>query len=236
MTQSTIFAADARLSPTDPYLQVSSSPYMRRTAYATFSRLPCESHCPSVFSGSPSQCMDRKYTGKQSSSPSHLRYLSSAQYSLVFLPVSVLAPGTPQSYAPSQGLLTGRMFDLGWYRLPQLFWSIVLVIAVFLIPECTKYWHFVLVQGIMLGVRLGLFQKASTSLNAPSDSVRMPVWPSDGRCDSLVCAQHTCMRRVVPTLTLAPSQEAQIVRVRIGRARERIWRDGVPDCRPQAAG
>ncbi|KZV82065.1 MFS general substrate transporter [Exidia glandulosa HHB12029] len=71
--------------------------------------------------------------------PSTIAWIGSIQYSLVFFP----------------GLLTGRMFDLGWYRIPQLFWSIVLVVAVFLVAECTKYWHFVLVQGIMLGLASG---------------------------------------------------------------------------------
>lgn len=60
-----------------------------------------------------------------------------SQYSLVFLP----------------GLLFGRLFDLGHFRVPFLVSSILLVLATFLIAECTKYWHFVICQGIAIGVR-----------------------------------------------------------------------------------
>ncbi|EJD49716.1 MFS general substrate transporter [Auricularia subglabra TFB-10046 SS5] len=71
--------------------------------------------------------------------PSTIAWIGSIQYSLVFFP----------------GLLTGRMFDLGWYRLPQLFWSVIQVASVFLIAECTQYWHFLLVQGILVGLSSG---------------------------------------------------------------------------------
>lgn len=60
----------------------------------------------------------------------------SDQYALIFLP----------------GLLTGRMFDLGIFKVPFAIASVVLVASCFIAAECTKYWHFLLVQGIVLGV------------------------------------------------------------------------------------
>lgn len=51
-----------------------------------------------------------------------------------------------------QGLFTGRLFDLGHFRLPMFIFSVTLVASTFLIAECTQYWHFVLCQGIALGV------------------------------------------------------------------------------------
>lgn len=63
------------------------------------------------------------------------------QYSLVFLP----------------GLVTGRMFDIGYFKLPYLFASILLVVATFLVGECTKYWQFLLCQGFAIGVRFRSF-------------------------------------------------------------------------------
>jgi hypothetical protein len=58
------------------------------------------------------------------------------QYSLVFLP----------------GLLVGRLFDLGWFRLPFAMGSVSLVLSAFLIAQCTEYWHFIICQGLMVGV------------------------------------------------------------------------------------
>jgi hypothetical protein len=60
-----------------------------------------------------------------------------AQYALVFLP----------------GLIAGRLLDLGHFRLPFLFGSILVVISSVITAECKKYWHFLLCQGILTGVR-----------------------------------------------------------------------------------
>ena len=58
------------------------------------------------------------------------------QYSLTFLPC----------------LITGRLFDIGYYKGPLLAASVVLVAATFLVAECTQYWHFLLCQGFAIGV------------------------------------------------------------------------------------
>lgn len=52
----------------------------------------------------------------------------------------------------SQGLLTGRLFDLGYYRAPQLMAAALLIVGTFLAAECKEYWQFLLCQGIAIGV------------------------------------------------------------------------------------
>ncbi|TFK46696.1 MFS general substrate transporter [Heliocybe sulcata] len=73
-------------------------------------------------------------------SASSLAWIGSIQYSLVFFP----------------GLVSGRLFDLGYFRLPFTLASILLLVATFLTAECTKYWHFLLCQGLGIGLASGV--------------------------------------------------------------------------------
>ncbi|KAF7308875.1 MFS domain-containing protein [Mycena kentingensis (nom. inval.)] len=73
-------------------------------------------------------------------SPSDIAWIGSIQYSLVFLP----------------GLVTGRLFDLGYFRIPCLVASTLLVALTFLVGECHQYWHFVLCQGVGIGLMAGM--------------------------------------------------------------------------------
>ncbi|KIY72377.1 MFS general substrate transporter [Cylindrobasidium torrendii FP15055 ss-10] len=74
------------------------------------------------------------------SDASKIAWIGSVQYALILLP----------------GLLTGRMFDLGHFKLPNFFASIILILATFLVAECTKYWHFLLCQGFVIGLSCGV--------------------------------------------------------------------------------
>ncbi|KAK0463488.1 major facilitator superfamily domain-containing protein [Desarmillaria tabescens] len=74
------------------------------------------------------------------SSASTIAWIGSIQYSLVFLP----------------GLVTGRMFDLGYFKIPYFLASILLVGATFLVGECTKYWQLLLCQGFAIGLSCGM--------------------------------------------------------------------------------
>ena len=58
------------------------------------------------------------------------------QYALVFFPA----------------LISGRLFDIGYFRLPLLIASANLVLCTLLIAECHEYWHFLLCQGFGVGV------------------------------------------------------------------------------------
>jgi MFS transporter, MCT family, solute carrier family 16 (monocarboxylic acid transporters), member 10 len=62
------------------------------------------------------------------------------QYSLIFLP----------------GLPMGRLFDKGYFKLPLLCASVILVGATFIIAECKEYWEFLLVQGFVTGLACGV--------------------------------------------------------------------------------
>lgn len=70
------------------------------------------------------------------STPSNIAWIGSIQYSLVFLP----------------GLITGRLFDLGYFHSVFLPCSFLLVLATFLVAECHVYWQFLLCQGFAVGV------------------------------------------------------------------------------------
>ncbi|KAJ7114532.1 major facilitator superfamily domain-containing protein [Mycena crocata] len=75
------------------------------------------------------------------SSPSQIAWIGSVQArSLLFLP----------------GVFVGRLFDVGFFRIPFAFGSIIIVVATFLIPLCTQLWHFLLCQGFMMGIGGGL--------------------------------------------------------------------------------
>ena len=51
------------------------------------------------------------------------------------------------------GLPTGKLFDMGYLRLPVGIASACLVTATFLVGQCTEFWQFLLCQGIFAGVR-----------------------------------------------------------------------------------
>ncbi|GAW02516.1 major facilitator superfamily domain-containing protein [Lentinula edodes] len=73
------------------------------------------------------------------SSPSDIAWIGSVQYALIFLP----------------GLITGRMFDIGIFKIPFAVASLVLVATSMLTGQCTEYWQFILCQGVALGLACG---------------------------------------------------------------------------------
>ncbi|KAF9445025.1 MFS general substrate transporter [Macrolepiota fuliginosa MF-IS2] len=75
----------------------------------------------------------------QEVSPSSIAWIGSIQYAMLFIP----------------GLIVGRLFDLGYFHSVFLFSSVILILATFLIPQCTEYWHFLLCQGIATGIAVG---------------------------------------------------------------------------------
>ncbi|KAJ8075499.1 hypothetical protein PM082_021129 [Marasmius tenuissimus] len=75
----------------------------------------------------------------QDLSPSTIAWIGSVQYSLVFLPA----------------LPIGRLFDLGYFKIPFLISSIALVVGAFLTAQCTEYWQFMLCQGVLQGLACG---------------------------------------------------------------------------------
>ncbi|KAL5490237.1 hypothetical protein ACEPAI_5070 [Sanghuangporus weigelae] len=72
-------------------------------------------------------------------SASDIAWIGSIQYSFTFLPC----------------LITGRLFDLGHLKIPSFVASCFLIVATMLTAQCTKYWHFLLCQGFVIGLASG---------------------------------------------------------------------------------
>lgn len=71
--------------------------------------------------------------------PSNIAWIGSIQYFLVYLP----------------SLLSGRLFDFGYLKLPMAIASTVLVAALLLLAQCTAYWQVLLCQGLTCGLACG---------------------------------------------------------------------------------
>ncbi|KDQ09189.1 hypothetical protein BOTBODRAFT_179205 [Botryobasidium botryosum FD-172 SS1] len=84
----------------------------------------------------------------KTSSPSAISWIASIQYFLIFLPSAFV----------------GRLLDRGHLRLPLLISSIIFIASVFSIAQCKKYWQFMLVQGVILGLSGGFVFGPSISL------------------------------------------------------------------------
>ena len=77
------------------------------------------------------------------------------------------------SYAP--GLVVGRLFDLGYLRLPVFASSVFFSACMFLTAECKQYWQFLLCQGFGVGVSLqfaSAFRFQDLTLGLPADCMR----------------------------------------------------------------
>lgn len=93
--------------------------------------------------------MDRFNTSEQLLFLAHTQppTTENSQYSLVFIP----------------GLITGRLFDMGIFKVPLVIASVWLVMATFLVAECRTYWQFLLCQGFAVGVSFSLQHSCSRS-------------------------------------------------------------------------
>ncbi|KAJ3999854.1 major facilitator superfamily domain-containing protein [Lentinula boryana] len=73
-------------------------------------------------------------------SPSAIAWIGSAQYALVLFPA----------------LVSGRLFDIGIFKLPFLGASILVVVCTLLVGQCKQYWQFFLCQGVGIGIGCGM--------------------------------------------------------------------------------
>ncbi|KAI0797521.1 MFS general substrate transporter [Abortiporus biennis] len=71
--------------------------------------------------------------------PSTIAWIGSIEYALIFIP----------------GLLSGRLFDMGHFKVMLLVSSAIVVTATFLIAQCKEYWQFLLCQGFAVGLACG---------------------------------------------------------------------------------
>lgn len=53
------------------------------------------------------------------------------------------------------GIIVGHLFDIGYFRIPFILASILVVVSTLLIAQCTQYWHYLLCQGFAIGLACG---------------------------------------------------------------------------------
>ncbi|KAJ3557220.1 hypothetical protein NM688_g1589 [Phlebia brevispora] len=73
-------------------------------------------------------------------SASAIAWIGSTQYALTFMP----------------GLISGRLFDLGYTKQTLMIASALMTICNFLVAECKSYYQVFLSQGLLLGITAGL--------------------------------------------------------------------------------
>jgi hypothetical protein len=130
--------------------------------------------------------------------PPHWRH----KYALVFLP----------------GLVTGRLFDIGYFKIPYFFASCLLIVCTFLVAECKVYWQFFLVQGLGIGVSF-----------SPLSRMRMIA---HSRCDVTLSCRLASKRYIIRTSTRdCITLVFETKRSSVGYQRNWVlgWRDSVPD-------
>ncbi|KAI6035996.1 major facilitator superfamily domain-containing protein [Pisolithus microcarpus] len=62
------------------------------------------------------------------------------------------------------GLVTGRLFDLGHFKIPFFTASCGLIVCTFLTAECKQYWQFFLTQGLFTGLFSGVIYGQAISV------------------------------------------------------------------------
>ncbi|KAJ6530287.1 major facilitator superfamily domain-containing protein [Mycena capillaripes] len=82
------------------------------------------------------------------SSSSEIAWIGSLQHSIIFLP----------------GLIVGRLFDISLFRIPCATGSLLIVLATFLVPLCRTLTHFLLCQGLAIGLGCGLVFPPTTAV------------------------------------------------------------------------
>ncbi|KAG2350014.1 MFS general substrate transporter [Suillus weaverae] len=85
--------------------------------------------------------------------PSVLRGKSATSHSAFNYSMDRLYAGYALACIPS--LVTGRLFDLGYFKIPFFAASFVIVACTFLTAECTQFWQLFLTQGVGLGAGCG---------------------------------------------------------------------------------
>jgi hypothetical protein len=73
-------------------------------------------------------------------------------------------------------LISGRLFDLGYFRSTLVFASINLVVCTVLVAECHEFWQLLLCQGFGVGVSLHPSSEPPFDYTLFSDVVWSSIW------------------------------------------------------------
>ncbi|KLO12043.1 MFS general substrate transporter [Schizopora paradoxa] len=99
------------------------------------------------------------YEGLEIASPSSIAWVGSLQYSLIFLP----------------GIISGRLFDAGYFRHCLSVSTVLFIMANFLIAECHHYWQIILCQGIALGLACGIIYVPCIAVVSQYFKIKRPL-------------------------------------------------------------
>lgn len=102
----------------------------------------------------------------------------------------------------SLGMLTGRMFDAGYFYWSVIPGMVIAALGMFMTSLCTKYWQFFLAQGIMNGLGNGMQFAPTLSLVttyfAANRSVALAIMASGSATGGLV--YPTIARQLLPKI------------------------------------
>lgn len=102
----------------------------------------------------------------------------------------------------SLGILTGRMFDAGYFYWSMIPGMLIAALGMFMTSLCTKYWQFFLAQGLMNGLGNGMQFAPALSLTttyfARNRSVALAIMASGSATGGLV--YPTIARQLLPRI------------------------------------
>ncbi|KAH8732001.1 major facilitator superfamily domain-containing protein [Phaeosphaeriaceae sp. PMI808] len=105
----------------------------------------------------------------------------------------------------SLGMLTGRMFDAGYYYWAVIPGMLLSALGIFMTSMCTEYWHFFLAQGLVNGLGNGMQFAPTLSLVgtyfARNRSVALAIMASGSATGGLV--YPTVARQLLPRIGFA---------------------------------
>jgi MFS family permease len=73
------------------------------------------------------------------------------------------------------GFLTGPIFDMGYFRHMLAVGSVFIVLGTMLQSICSHYWHFILAQGVVVGLGTGCLCIPTVAITAQWFSTRLPI-------------------------------------------------------------
>ncbi|KAK1231755.1 hypothetical protein PQX77_005121 [Marasmius sp. AFHP31] len=87
-------------------------------------------------------------TALQQASSTQIAWIGSVQYALIFTP----------------SMVVGRLFDKGYFHSLFICFSATLILATVLVAECTLYWQFLVCQGFLTGLSIGVITAPTPAL------------------------------------------------------------------------
>ncbi|KAK7444100.1 hypothetical protein VKT23_015498 [Stygiomarasmius scandens] len=94
-------------------------------------------------------------------------------------------------------IFTGPIFDRGYYRSSLILGCIGIVVSTFLVAECKVYWHFIVCQGLLTGLAMGILSGIAPVLVPQWFKIRL------GLAFGVTCAGSPAGGILIPILARA---------------------------------